>query len=61
MAAISTLLGGTLGFLTALTGLVLFHASPLQAQSLWSGTGLVTLIALTVLAQGNRAASPVRA
>ena len=61
MAAISAILGGTLGFFTALTGALFFQLSALQALSLWSGTGLATLVALTVLAQSARAAASIRA
>ena len=61
MAAISTILGGALGFFVAVIGFFLFHLTVLQALSLWSGTGLATLVTLTVLAHLPRVASPVRA
>ena len=61
MAAIASILGGTLGFLTALTGLYFFQATPLQAVALWSGTGVITLLALTILAAAPRPANLLRA
>ena len=61
MAAISAILGGTLGFIVALMGLFAFHLTALQALSLWSGTGVLTLVALMVLTQFAPAATPVQA
>lgn len=61
MAAISAILGGTLGFIVALMGLFAFHLTALQALSLWSGTGVLTLVALMVLTQLAPAATPVQA
>jgi hypothetical protein len=61
MAAISTILGGMVGFFCALTGFFLFHLTALQALSLWSGTGILTLFALMLLAQSSQATSLARA
>jgi hypothetical protein len=61
MAAISAILGGTLGFFLALTGYFAFGLTALQALSLWSGTGIATLLALMFLAQFAPAATLVRA
>ena len=57
MAAISTILSGVLSFVTALVGLVFFHLSALQALSVWSGTGIVVLVALTLLVGHARQSS----
>ena len=51
MAAISAIVGGTLGFVFALMGLFAFHLTALQALSLWSGTGVLTLGVLMVWTQ----------
>lgn len=61
MAAIGAILGGMLGFVIALGGLAFFHLSALQALSLWSGTGVLALMALTLLAQSPRSSQMVRA
>ena len=61
MAAIGAILGGMLGFVIALTGLTFFHLSALQALSLWSGSGVLALITLSLLAQSPRSRRLVRA
>jgi len=54
MAAIGVILGGMLGFVIALGGLVFFNLSALQALSLWSGTGVLALTTLCLLAPSPR-------
>ena len=50
MGTIATLLGGILGFVTALTGFAIFGLSLLQCLALWSASGLLAASALVLLA-----------
>lgn len=54
MAAVATVFGGMVGFLTALVGLILFSLSPLHALALWSGTGIVTALVLIAIGLATR-------
>jgi hypothetical protein len=44
MATILTIIGGTAGFLAALTALIFFSAPLLSALAIWAGTGLAIVI-----------------
>ncbi|MGV8955647.1 MAG: hypothetical protein ACOH2M_31430 [Cypionkella sp.] len=50
MAVISLILGGTVGFISALIGLVTLDISLLAALGLWSGVGMVVAVALIMMA-----------
>ena len=59
MAAAAAVLGGMVGFVTALLGMLLFSMSPLQALELWSGAGILT--ALTLIGYGLASQQAARA
>ncbi len=58
MAAVATIFGGMVGFLTAALGLILFSLSPLHALALWSGTGIATAFALIALGLATQHSDP---
>ncbi len=49
MAAVSAVLGGTIGFLLALVSWLVLDLSALQALGLWSGTGFLAMAGLMAL------------
>lgn len=49
MAAAASVLGGLIGFFTALAGVLLFGTGLGQALELWAGSGLLSMAALMML------------
>ncbi len=58
MAAVVLIFGGTAGFISALTALVLFNASWVFALALWSLGGVAIAAMLVALAMALRAPEP---
>ncbi len=58
MAAVALMFGGTAGFISALTALILFNASWIFALALWSLGGIAIAALLVALAMTLRASEP---
>ena len=58
MAAVALISGGTAGFISALTALILFHVSWVFAFALWSLGGIAVAALLVALAMTLRASEP---
>jgi hypothetical protein len=51
MAAAALVLGGMIGFLTALAGWAIFDLTAVQILGLWSGGGMLASAVLTLIGQ----------
>ena len=58
MAAVALIFGGTAGFISALTALILFNVSWVFAFALWSLGGIAVAALLVALAITLRASEP---
>lgn len=61
MAAMAVILGGVVGFVSALVSLIVFNASWLTALALWSLGGVALALVLIMVAAGPRRAPALAA
>lgn len=57
MAAAASVLGGLIGFFTAVAGFLLFGIGLVPALELWAGAGLLAMVALMMLGHLARTTS----
>lgn len=55
MAVLSMLAGGTMGFLSAIVGLVLLNLSWMAAIGLWTGVGCLAAVVILGISMAPRA------